>query len=76
MSKLGMYVNIDTTDLFESVLQLDQKHIMRFMLDLDLAVADTEFTEKLIKKLKKSLKNEESVQPVYAGNGYPQYEDQ
>jgi hypothetical protein len=38
--------------------ELDESEVMEVILHLDHMVADTGFTEKLTKKLKKSLKNE------------------
>lgn len=54
--KLPITTEIDVDDLFESLYSLEYDDVIKLILRMDRAMADVEFSEKLIKKLLVSLK--------------------
>lgn len=59
MNNLDIYVNIDPRTVMERVAEeMDEDDIISLIMQMDYMMADYGFTKKLIKRLKKSLKNE------------------
>lgn len=59
MTKAYIEMGVEPLEIVgQFVEQLSEEEVISLVMSMDLMMASTEFTEKLIKKLKKSLKNE------------------
>ena len=59
MTDVDICVTVQPSVVMQQLVEfMDQDDVLSLILEMDLMMADVEFTEKLIKKLKKSLKKE------------------
>lgn len=61
MPTVPIAAEMDRQDLINSLAQMDGEDVIGFVIDLDLARADYEFTENLIQKLQDSLRDDDET---------------